>query len=135
MRGPKCCGMVYTRDSQPGVRIPLGVRLRFTRGTQAVSWKLTTEKSTEKSPSSGLSCPKNKTETAVSFAIFLSRGYNLYQSFTWGYAYGYNIDLGVRKYQKVENIFVYRFMNNFILFLLDCSFCIEQWKHRNGQDW
>jgi hypothetical protein len=40
---------------------------------------------------------------SLKFAIFSFRGYNLCQIFIWGYAEGVQHDLGVRKYQKVEN--------------------------------
>ncbi len=70
----KCCSlMIYSSDSQPGVHVPLGVRLKFTGGTQTDCRKVTTFKSTGKEPILVFFVPK--------ICHFFVRGYNLCQIF------------------------------------------------------
>ncbi len=51
----------------------------------------------------GLLSTKNKIETTPWIVMFLSRGYNLGHILLGGMHRGYNNDLGVDKYQKLEN--------------------------------
>ncbi len=72
----------YGSGSQPGVRVPLGVREKLTGGT-----------------------PNFKNDSKQ---VYLGRIIDLGVRegdtiLIWGYAEGYNPDLGVREYQKVEN--------------------------------
>jgi hypothetical protein len=74
--------LFYCSGSQPGVRIPLGVHEKTTGGTQN---------------------SKNSSKEALLGIIFdleVRKGHTI---LIWGYAEGYNIDLGVHGYQKVEN--------------------------------
>jgi hypothetical protein len=75
-------GLPYISGSQPGVRVPLGVHEKLTGGT-----------------------PNKKTLKNMFIWVGLLI-WGVCEGDTvliWGYAEGYNPDLGVREYQKVEN--------------------------------
>jgi hypothetical protein len=67
--------MAYCSGSQPGVCVSIGVREWLTGGMQF-------QKALERNSQ-------------------MNKGYTI---LIWGYAEGYNFDLGVREYQKVENL-------------------------------
>jgi hypothetical protein len=72
----------YGSGSQPGVHVPLEVYEKVTGGTQ--NWK---------------KCSKEALLGRI-FDLGVRKGHII---LIWGYAEGYNFDLGVRGYQKVEN--------------------------------
>jgi hypothetical protein len=74
--------IIYSSGSQPRVRVPLGVREKVTGGMQNKK--------------------KNSKEALLDriYDLGVCKGHTI---LIWGYAKGYNFDLGVRGYQKVEN--------------------------------
>jgi hypothetical protein len=74
--------ILYFSDSQLGVRVPLGVREKIIGGARNLK-----------------KCSKEALLGRI-FDLGLRKGHII---LSWGYAEGYNFDLGVRGYQKVEN--------------------------------
>ncbi len=74
--------IVWISGSQPGVRVPLGVHEKLTGGTPNLK--------------------NNSKQVYLGRIIDLGvrKGGTI---LIWGYTEGYNPDLGVREYQKVEN--------------------------------